>query len=144
MPLDNPSSSSKKRKNLTVKEARKRPTKTRQPTSIGRQVTSSTATTPSVTQDDNKTFDAVNETNFCMSLRKIDNNIEVDNATIQQYLAVMHKSVLNNFGEEENSSKSRAGRAKKDEIKEKIRLMSSLQPTNLMSRAYMTHSRIVV
>ena len=144
MPLDNPSSSSKKRKKLTVKEARKRPTKTRQPTSIGRQVTSSTATTPSVTQDDNKTFHPVNETNFCMSLRNIDNNIEVDNATIQQYLAVMHKSLQNNFGEEDNISKLRVARAKKDKMQKKNHLMSSLQPTNLTSRAYMTHSRIVV
>ena len=119
MPLNNPSSSSKKRKHLTIKEARKKYPKTRQPTSIGRQLMSSTATTPSVTQDGEKTFDPVNETNFCMELRNIDYKTEVDNATIQQYLAVMHKSLQNNFGEEDNLSKLRVGRAKKDKIEEK-------------------------
>ena len=119
MPLDNPSSSSKKRKHLTIKGAQKKTPMTRQPTSIGQQVMSSTATKPSVTQDKNITFDAVNETNFCMELRNIDLNTEVDNSTIQQYLAVMHKSLQNNFGEEDNISKLRVARAKKDKNAEK-------------------------
>ena len=122
MPLDNPSSSNKKRKRLTVKEVLKKNSKTCQPTSIGRNILSSTVTPPDSTPYEKKTFDPVNNTNFCLSLRNIDYKSDVNNATIQQYLAVMHKSLLNNFGEEENSSKSRAGRAKKDEIEEKNKI----------------------
>ena len=122
MPPGNPSRSNKKRKRLTVKESQKKGTKTRQPTSIGRLNTSSTVTSLASTTDKKKIFDPVNDTNFCLGLRDIDYKSQVDPASIQQYLAVMHKSIKNNFGKDENSSTSRAGRAKKDEMKDNSKL----------------------
>ena len=122
MPPGNPSRSNKKRKRLTVKELQKKSTKTRQPTSMGRLNTSSTVTSPDSTTDKKKIFDPVNDANFCLGLRDIDYNSQVDTASIQQYLAVMHKSIKNNFGKDENSSTSRAGRAKKDEMKDNCKI----------------------
>ena len=119
MPLDNPSFTNKKRKRLTAKEMRKKSSKTRQPTSMGRQNISSTVTSPDSTPDEKKTFNPVKDTNFCIELRDIDYKSKVDHQTIQQLLMVVHRTVKDTSGEEENSSKSRAGRAKKDVMKEK-------------------------
>ena len=128
-----PPKANKRRQNLTVKEVNLKKRKTRQPASEEKMVMETRAV---ASLEKNMEFDGINDTNFCLGLRHLDLQNDVDVHSRQRYLSCPHKSVNNKYLDVYEKSDIPA----QTRIFEKNTTIDTVFPGSIMNHMSVTHN----